>query len=633
VNNGASIPDRASADGFSVYDHIRPNPDRTSLQRLPRLAAGAVRLVWRAGRTEFATSAVLHIISGIGIAVQVLVGQRVLDHLVTAQRQGEALTSLLPSIGVLGGVMLLLGLASAAQREIGRVLTELVSKEAANQVLDAACAVDLEAFERPGFHDRLARAKFNAANRPLMAVNGLLGTLGGLLGAAGASAALFAIQPLLVPAALVGMVPLWLVARRNTRQYYALALELTPADRERTYLYNLLTHQDQAKEVRAFSLAAFLRVKHDNLYDDRVSRVRRLTGVRLRRVLGATAATTAWTIGVLTALSALLLSGRLTLAAAGAAVLGVMYLAHQTGTIIASAGSLYESALFIEDIDGFLDLKPTVEKARSSTPAPSSFEHLVVGDLTFTYPGSRKPTLDRVSLEVHRGTVVALVGENGAGKTTLVKVLAGLYRPERGRILWDGTDVTECDPASLRRSMAVVFQDFVRYQMPARDNIGMGRVERIDDVDGIAAAARQADVDAHLSRLPRGYDTILSRMWTGGRDLSTGQWQRVALARAFFRNAPFVIMDEPTAALDARAESQLFEQIRHILEGRTVLFISHRFATVRLADRIYVLHAGRVVEAGTHDELVDLDGRYANLWRLQAAAFLSTGQRSGSRAD
>jgi ATP-binding cassette subfamily B protein len=169
--------------------------------------------------------------------------------------------------------------------------------------------------------------------------------------------------------------------------------------------------------------------------------------------------------------------------------------------------------------------------------------------------------------------------------------------------------------------------------MPARDNIGMGRVERIDDVDGIAAAARQADVDAHLSRLPRGYDTILSRMWTGGRDLSTGQWQRVALARAFFRNAPFVIMDEPTAALDARAESQLFEQIRHILDGRTVLFISHRFSTVRLADRIYVLHAGRVVEAGTHDELVDLDGRYAHLWRLQAAAYLSTGPRSGNRAD
>jgi len=227
--------------------------------------------------------------------------------------------------------------------------------------------------------------------------------------------------------------------------------------------------------------------------------------------------------------------------------------------------------------------------------------------------------------------VVALVGENGAGKTTLAKLLAGLYRPDGGRILWDGTNVSECDPVSLRQSMAVLFQDFVRYQMPAKDNIGMGRVERIDDTEAIRAAAGQAEADAFLTRLPRGYDTILSRMWTGGRDLSAGQWQRVALARAFFRNAAFIIMDEPTAALDARAESLLFEKIRHVFEGRTVLFISHRFSSVRLADRVYVLQHGRVVEAGTHDELVDRDRLYANLWRLQAAAYLETRAGRGSR--
>jgi ATP-binding cassette subfamily B protein len=629
----AHIPERTPAEGFSVYDHIRPPPEARSLQRLPGLAAGAIRLVWRAGRREFIASALLQTLGAVGIALQVLVGRRVLADLLIAQRDAGALTSVLPAVGLLGGVMLLVGLASAAQAELGRVLTELVSKEAAGDVLDAACAVDLAAFERPAFHDRLARAKFNAANRPLMAVNGLVGVLGGVLGAIGASVALFAIQPLLVPAGLIGLIPLWLVASRNSRQYYALALELTPSDRERTYLYNLLTHQDQAKEVRAFSLAGFLRHRHDTLYEHRLARVRQLTAIRLRRSLGATVATTTLTIGVLAALGELLLTRRLSLAAAGAAVWGVLYLAQQTGSIIASAGSLYESALFIEDVNGFLKLKPHVEAARATTPAPEGFERLVVDDLTFTYPGSRGPALEGVSLKVDRGAVVALVGENGAGKTTLAKLLAGLYRPDAGRILWDGTDVTICDPVSVRRSVAVVFQDFVRYQMPARDNIGMGRVERIDDLEGIAAAARQADADGYLSQLPRGYDTVLSRMWTGGRDLSIGQWQRVALARAFFRNAPFVIMDEPTAALDARAESLLFKQIRRILDGRTVLLISHRFSSVRMADRIYVLHAGRVVEGGTHDELVGEDGRYAHLWRLQAAAYQESGPGRGNRAD
>ena len=218
TNNGGHVSERGPADGFSVYDHIRPDPDGRSIRHLPTLAAGAVRLVWRAGRLEFAVSAFLQTLSGIGIAVEVLVGRKVLAELLAAQRHGDGLASLLPAVGVLGGVMLLLGLASAAQTEVGRVLAELVAREAAGEVLDAACAVDLEAFERPGFHDRLARAKFNAANRPLMAVNGLLGALGGVLGAIGASAALFAIQPLLVPAGLVGMIPLWLMASRDTRR-------------------------------------------------------------------------------------------------------------------------------------------------------------------------------------------------------------------------------------------------------------------------------------------------------------------------------------------------------------------------------------------------------------------------------
>ena len=284
-----------------------------------------------------------------------------------------------------------------------------------------------------------------------------------------------------------------------------------------------------------------------------------------------------------------------------------------------SAASLYESVVFVRDYSTFLQLRP---EQSDGTPAPRAFERLRVEDVSFTYPDTARPALDGVSLEIGAGEVVALVGENGSGKTTLAKIVAGLYRPQGGRVLWDDVDVANVDRDELRASIAVIFQDFERYLLPARENVGMGRHERIDDVADVIAAATRADADEFLSRLPEGYDTMLGREFSGGYDLSIGQWQRVALARAFFRDAPFVILDEPTAALDARAESRLFERLRELLEGRSVLLISHRFSSVRSADRIYVLDGGRVVEEGTHDELMAAGGRYAELFTLQARAYM-----------
>jgi ATP-binding cassette subfamily B protein len=227
-----------------------------------------------------------------------------------------------------------------------------------------------------------------------------------------------------------------------------------------------------------------------------------------------------------------------------------------------------------------------------------------------------------VSLEIGAGEIVALVGENGSGKTTLAKLLCRLYLPERGRVLWDGMDTATVDPDELRRSVAVIFQDFQRYHLPARDNIGLGRHDAADDLDAIRRAARQADADGFVAALPDGYDTMLGPEFTKGTDLSIGQWQRMALARAFFRDAPLVILDEPTAALDPRAEHELFERIRALLAGRTVLLISHRFSSVRAADRIYVMDGGQVAESGTHAELMAAGGQYAELFTLQASAYL-----------
>ena len=247
---------------------------------------------------------------------------------------------------------------------------------------------------------------------------------------------------------------------------------------------------------------------------------------------------------------------------------------------------------------------------------------MTVDSITFTYPSSTQPALIEVSMQIERGEVVALVGENGSGKSTLAKLLAGLYRPDTGAVTWDGVDISSIDQAEFSRRVAIIFQDFLRYHLSASDNIGLGRHESAGDRPAIERAAEQAGADGLIGKLARGYDTLLGPEFLGGVDLSVGQWQRMALARAFFRNAPLVILDEPTAALDARAEHDLFERIRSLLQGRTVLLISHRFSSVVNADRIYVLHEGRLVEEGTHQELLAAGDRYAEMFHLQAAAYL-----------
>jgi ATP-binding cassette, subfamily B, bacterial len=252
---------------------------------------------------------------------------------------------------------------------------------------------------------------------------------------------------------------------------------------------------------------------------------------------------------------------------------------------------------------------------------PGPFSELRTEGLAFTYPGSSRPALDGIDVTIRRGEVVALVGENGSGKTTLAKLLAGLYSPMEGRVTWDGVDVSGFDPASVREHVAVIFQDFARYRLTARENIGLGRDERLGDAEAVRAAAVSAGADEFLERLPLAYETLLSKDLAGGRDLSVGQWQRVALARAFFRDASFLVLDEPTSALDPKAEHALFQQLRSLAAGRTALLISHRFSSVREADRILVLDGGRLIEQGTHEELLSLDGHYASLFRLQAAAY------------
>ena len=616
--------------GVSLYDRIRPPADQRTVRRLPALVARAVRLVRHAGGRVFWASVAVQLLAGGVVTAQVLAARLVLDQVIEADRAGDGVGAVAPALLLLVGLTAVLGLSGAAARELSMLLTELVGRDATGRILDVASTVDLEAYEDSGFHDRLERARFNANNRPVMAVNGLLGMLNGAVAALGVTVGLLILHPSLVPVTLVGLVPLWVAENRNGRAWYRFAVDMTPVDRERAYLANTLGSKPLAKEVRAFGIASFLRDRFDGLYARRIAALRMLVGSRLRTALVGSVLASAGTALTLLLLFWLLLSDRLDLASAGAAVLGITYLGQRLRAFATSAGTLYESSLFIEDYFDFLDLAPAVPAGPGTDPGrpdpsalpPPTFDRIALDDVSFTYPGTTEPALRHVSLEIGHGEVVALVGANGSGKTTLAKVLGLLYRPSSGHVRWDGVAVESEATDAHRRSVAVIFQDFGQYWLSARDNIAIGDVDRRHDLDAVEAAARAVHADEFLAPLPLGYDTVLSRLVEGGRDLSIGQWQRVALARALFRDAPLVIMDEPTAALDPAAEARLFDSIRDLAADRSVLLISHRFSSVRAADRIHVLDHGEVVESGSHDELMARGGRYATMFTLQASAYL-----------
>ena len=605
-------------------DHLlRPALDRR-LRRLPRLFARAFSLAWRAAPRELALSTGLQLAAAAAMAAQLLVGRRLLSGILAGGPE-STFSAVAPELAIVAVLAAFVAFANIARSEQQRLLSELVGRYSTDQVLEVAGAVDLVAFDDPDFADALQRAQINAQVRPTQVANGLLGLVGGLSTLAGIGIALVALTPWVLLLAVAAYVPTWLASSRSTRVLHDFTVAQTEPDRRRTYLFGLLSRREEAAEVRSFGLARFLRVQHDRLHDERIRGLRTVVGRRMRLALGGQVVTSLVSAGALVALVWMVTSGRVTAAAAGAAAAGLVVLGSRLAGLASSAGSLYEASLFLEDFTSFVDAVPALASARAaSAPAPDGFSTLMVDRVSFTYPGRAEPSVREVSLEIRRGEVVALVGENGSGKTTMAKLLAGLYAPDSGKVSWDGLDVATCDQDQLRRSVAVIFQDFVKYHLSAGDNIALGRHERHDDEVAKVAAARESGAHGFLSALPEGYDTRLGPQFRGGTDLSGGQWQRVALARALFRHAPFVILDEPTAAVDARAERALFEGIRRLFAGRSVLLISHRFANVRSADRIYVLRDGRVVEHGDHTELMAVGGLYSELFTLQAATFLGT---------
>jgi ATP-binding cassette subfamily B protein len=575
------------------------------LARTPRLIAAAAREVWRADRAGTVLAAMYQLLGAVAALGVVAASKFVFDALLSPGHAGLTVS------------LLLLALATAVSGSVGplqtqqnRILGERVSQRVWDRLLDTTARADLVTYESTGFATALERVRQHALEHPFAVTAALLGMTGSLVGVGAMSVVLVAVEPLLLPLLLAAGIPAILLSRWASRTEFAFAQRLTGLFRRRHYLRELLTLRPYAAEVRAFDAFKPLRSRHD-VFNTGVNTALRQQVRRRQIIAGLT------TVGVATALTLALLAivtlvrnGRLGLADAGAAAIAVRLLSGQLGVLFSSIGGLLESAPFLADLARFVESGPSQVAAGDKHPLVSGVS---LRDVRFSYPGQERAAVDGVSLEIGAGEVVALVGENGSGKTTLAKLVAGLYDPADGSRHWDGVAVPAAD---VRASVTVIFQDFVRYQMTLRENITISAPS-----GSVADAASAAGLNPVLGGLLDGLDTMLGRDLDEGVDLSGGQWQRVALARALYRDTPLIVLDEPAAALDPRAEHELFTNVRATLGGRAALLISHRFSSTRMADRIYVMDAGRVVECGTHDELMAAAGQYAELYRLQSAAY------------
>jgi ATP-binding cassette subfamily B protein len=495
------------------------------------------------------------------------------------------------------------------------------SAEVSVRIMQHAATLDLTSFEDPVFYDKLERARVQATDRISM-LNAIGNLVQQFVTLASFAVALFAYNPLLFFFLLICVVPSFLGESHFAFLGYSLAYTLTPMRRELDYLRTLGTSRESAKELKIFGLAPWLRERFSGITDHVIDENRKMARRRLGwgavfGILGSLGYYGAYAYVVIQALQ-----GKITVGSLQFLVNTVGGTSTQIAALFSTFSSIADQSLFLTDLIEFFAMKPRIQSAPESIPAPRPIrDGFDFQKVCFHYPGVERLVLKDLNFRMEPGERIALVGANGQGKTTLVKLLTRLYDPTRGRILLDGVDLREYDIDSLQREIGVIFQDFVRFDMPARANIGVGRLEHLENEPRIREAAGKSRADEILRKLPGDLDQMLGRRFEGGVDLSGGEWQKFALARAYLRDAQVLVLDEPTAALDAIAEYEVFKRFSELTEGRMALLISHRFSTVRMADRIVVLEGGVISEQGSHQQLMALGGRYAEMFELQAANY------------
>jgi ATP-binding cassette subfamily B protein len=623
--NGTTIPASAPTPTLDGGTPFTPRVLWSNAKTTWRGFRRVLGLVWDANAGLTLALALLNLVQGFVPALRVWLSKLLVDAVVAAVTTGTG-TAALPQVLALVVLQFAIGAVSNVASTAANICQQLLQEQVANRiqllVMRHANDLDLVFFERPQFYDLLQTVQREAAYRPVQMVQTAFMLIRQILTFVSLLALLVGLDWYIAAAALIAPIPAFISGARYGWHGYQMMRWQSPLRRMMNYLTNLLTTDIYNKEIKLFTLGDFFIERFSSLFRRYYVEMR---GLVIRRYMAGAA----WSmLTVLTSGLTFLYVAYRTLQ--GAISVGglTMYVQAADGVsqafsaVLGALQSMYEHQLYLQTLFELLDFAPLVHAPEHPIPFGRPIRQgIEFRNVSYTYEGKDEPALDSVSFSIDPGETVAIVGHNGAGKTTLVKLLARLYDPQSGQVLIDGHDVREYDPDALRNEFGVLFQDYVSYQFSARENIGVGRIERLDEMPAIADAAVKSGASTVIEGLPQGYDTVLGKWFDGGVNLSGGEWQKVALGRAFMREAQILILDEPSAALDAKAEYELFSRLQELAHGRTAIFISHRFSTVRRADRILVFEYGRLIESGTHDELLALGGRYAELFNLQAASY------------
>jgi len=596
-----------------------------ALRHVPAL----FRLIWETHRGYAVAMVLLRIVSSVIPVSTFWVGKLILDSVIAARAGNASLSQIWKYIALEVVIVLVGEILARASSLVESLLGDLFSNVMSVRLMEHASTLDLAQFEDPEFYDHLERARRQTVGR-IALLTVLLSMSQGALTLVTLAGALIAYNPWLLLLLAIAVIPSFLGETHFASLGYSLLFRWTPERRQLDYLRYVGASDKTAKEVQMFGLAPWLTDRYRSLSqrfyeENRSLSIRRGAISAVLSILGTIGYYAAYVVVLLSAVRGEITIGTLTFLAAS----------FSRGRdiiqgILMSASNVYEQALYLRDLFVFLDMRPTIESPPNARPVPAKIQTgFVFENVGFRYPGSERWAIRNVDLVLGPGERVALVGENGAGKTTITKLMARLYDPTEGRITLDGIDLREYDLVSLRHAIGVIFQDFVRYDMRFDENIGVGEIDSVradlDKNNGTSAAITNAAENSLaaslLPRFTKGYQQMLGRRFDDGVDLSGGEWQKIALARAYIRDAQVLILDEPTAALDARAEYEVFLRFSELVAGRMAVLISHRFSTVRMADRIIVLRHGKVEEQGSHEELLAKHGLYEELFTMQAAGY------------
>ena len=601
---------------------MEPSPSRKGrASRVRKNLAQGMALAWAASPSSLVRYSVLGMISAAMPPLSVWLGALLVNRIAMARADSLRLSDLMP-------IVLGLWLASGVQRALGaymgygrNLFVRRVQLEAERRLLEQAAKVDVGHFDNSDWHDRLARAKRDVSWRPGDLTWSVLGLSGNVVTIVLMATLLASLHYVLVVLALGAAALSLLLERQVTSKLYEFFYKETPEEREREYMGDLLAQPRTTKEIRAYVLADYLLERHrrisEYLFALREQMYRSATRVSILTgfVGGTTLALAYLFVAIQGAAGTIDPGGVVLVIGAFTSVAGTL------GNVSSTFVAVDQHTTFLEDYFSFLAIEPLVRTPPSPTPLPAHIESIDFDKVSFKYPGGTEPALDGLTLRIRRGELVALVGENGAGKSTLVKLLLRFYDTDDGTIRVGGVDLKSVDPAVLRSRIGVLFQDFASYELSVRENVAMGRPDGPVDDGRVLEALRDARSEWLIRRMPKGLDSKVGRLFEGGHDLSGGEWQRLALARIMYRDADIWILDEPTSSLDPEAEAAIFAELKENLRGRIGIVISHRFSTVRIADRIAVIADGRVAELGSHEELLLAGGRYAQLFELQAAGY------------